>query len=380
MAELATGVPRVARATTSTVFVLHAALFASWTPHIPLVKERLGLDTGGLGLALLGAPLGSLVALALVGGLIARWGSRRSVLVLLVANALAAPLLGLAWHPVALFVALAVFGACQSGLDVSMNSQGVAVERAYGKSILVSFHAFWSLGAFAGAALGSLAIRLGVGLTGQMVGFGALVAVAAWFLTRPMFEDVSNAEEHRFAAPWQDRRVLLLGGLMFAGLLCEGAAGDWAAVYLREDLAVPAASAGLGYAVFAIMMVVGRGLGDRWVARYGPVRVVAVTAAIGAVGLAFGLAVGRPWAALVGFGAFGLGIACIVPIIFSVAATRSAGHAGQAIAGASTVGWFGFLLGPPLIGFLAHGTSLPVALAVLPALCFVIVVGSRALR
>jgi MFS family permease len=380
LAELTTRVPRAARVTTSIVFVLHAALFASWTPHIPLVKERLGLDTGGLGLALLGAPLGSMIALALVGGLIARWGSRRGVLVLLIANALAAPLLGLAWHPVALFVALAILGGCQGGLDVAMNSQGVEVERAYGKSILVSFHAFWSLGAFAGAALGSLAIRLGVGLTAQMVGFGAVIVAAAWFLTRPMFPDASTAGEHHFAAPWRDLRVLLLGGLMFAGLLCEGAVGDWAAVYLREDLAVPAASAGLGYAVFAIMMMVGRALGDRWVARYGPVRVVAVTAAIGGVGLAFGLLVGRPWAALIGFGAFGLGIACIVPIIFSVAATRSAAHAGQAIAGASTVGWTGFLLGPPLIGFLAHGTSLPLALAVLPALSFVIVVGSRALR
>jgi MFS family permease len=373
--------PVRARAATATVFVLHAVVFGSWTPHIPLVKERIGLSDGTLGLALLGAPVGSVLTMLAIGSVIARWGSRRSMVVTMVGYGLAAPTIGLADSLPALFVALALLGAFQGALDISMNAQAVAIESEYERPIMSSFHAYWSLGAFAGTGIGVLGVALGVGLATQLAVIGVFVAAAAPFLARALLRtDRATGDDHRIVLPWGNRFLLLLGGIMFAALLCEGAAGDWAAVYLRDSLDAPTEIAGLGYAAFALAMLLGRAMGDRWVAAYGGGPVVGVLAAAGAVALTIGLVVGHPVAALAGFAVYGLGIACIVPVCFSAAAASGGSHAGHSIAAVATAGWAGFLVGPPAIGALAHVTSLPLALGVLPVLCVVITVGARALR
>ncbi|WP_143532117.1 MFS transporter [Saccharothrix sp. ALI-22-I] len=371
--------PRRARVATAIVFAVHAAVFAAWTPHIPAVKDRLELNDGTLGLTLLGAPVGSVIAMLLVGGWVARWGSRRVVLAMFVAYGVASPLLGLAWEPWALFVGLALWGGFQGALDVAMNSQGIAVEAGYGRPILSSFHAWWSFGGFLGVGLGAVAIAVGLDLTTQMFVVTGLVLLLALPLTRAMLGDDHAVDEHKLGLPWRDKRVLLLGAIMFAGLLCEGAVGDWAALYLRETVGVTAERAGWGYAVFAALMFLGRVMGDRWVVRFGAARVVGGLAAVGALGMAVALVVGEFWMALVGFGAFGLGLACIVPVAFTAAAAQSDAHAAQAIAGVATAGWAGFLLGPPLIGLLSHVSSQSWALAILPVLCLGVVLGARSL-
>ncbi len=369
-----------ARWATAAVFVLHAVVFGSWTPHIPLVKDRIGLNDGTLGLALLGGPVGSVVAMLAIGTVIARWGSRRAMIMMMVGYGLAAPLIGLADSLPALFLALALLGGFQGALDISMNAQAVAIEAEYGRPIMSSFHAYWSLGAFGGTGIGVLAVSLGIGLATQLAVIGALVAVAAPLLARPLLRSDRSPGEHRVVLPWGNRWLLLLGGIMFAALLCEGAAGDWAAVYLRDALDAPASLAGLGYASFALAMLFGRAMGDRWVARYGGGLVVGVLAAAGAVALAVGLLVGHPVVALAAFAVYGLGLAVIVPVCFSAAAATAGSHAGHSIAAVATAGWAGFLIGPPAIGALAHATSLPLALGLLPVLCLAIMVAARSLR
>ena len=362
------------------VFAIHAAVFGAWTPHIPAVKDHLGLNDGTLGLVLLGAPVGSVIAMLVTGRAIAKWGSKRVVLATFLAFALVTPALGVAPTAPWLFAIIVVWGGFIGSLDVAMNTQAISVESAYGRPILSSFHAWWSLGAFAGVGLGALAITFGVGLRDQMIAFTVALLVVAWPLIRPMLGDDQAAEEHKLGLPWRDKRVLVLAVIMFAGLIAEGAVGDWAAVYLRDTLDVPAERAGLGYGVFAVAMFLGRVGGDGWVAKFGPARVVGVLAAVG--GLTFGVAllVGQFWLVLVGFAVFGLGIACIVPVVFSSAAAQSDAHAGQAIAGVATAGWAGFLLGPPLIGLLSHATSLPLALGVLPLCCLGIALAAGSLR
>ncbi|SHF68244.1 MFS transporter [Streptoalloteichus hindustanus] len=373
--------PRAARWATAVVFGLHAAVFASWTPHVPEVKDQLGLHEGTLGATLLGAPLGSVLAMLVTSPALARWGSRRVTGVALVGYALAAPLLGLAGSAVALFAALTVWGAFQGALDVAMNAQAVAVERGYGRPLMSGFHAYWSLGSVAGIGLGMAGLSLGVSLAAQLAAVGAVAVVAAPVLVRPMRADeVAGDDQHRFVAPWRQRGLLPLAGIVFAALLCEGAAGDWTAVYLRDNVGAPAALAGVGYGAFATAMFVGRWMGDRWVARHGRVRVVAVLSATAAVGTAVTLAVGHPWVALVGFAALGLGLSCLVPVVFSAAGSLPGSHPGQALAAVASAGWIGFLLGPPAIGGLAHLSSLPLALTVLPVLAAAIAVGARSLR
>lgn len=360
---------RAARVATAAVFTLHAALFASWTPHVPLVKDHLGLTAGALGLALLGAPVGSVLATLTAGGAVSRWGSRRVMLVTLLGYASSSVGLGLAGSAAGLFAAMLVWGGFQGALDIAMNAQGVAVQRRYGRPILASFHAAWSLGGFAGTGLGVLALAGGLDLTRQMAIFAGIAVLAAGPLVRPLLADDHAVEQQRLAWPWRNRRLAPLAALMFAGLLCEGAAADWAAVYLRDSLAAPPQLAGSGYAAFAVAMFAGRALGDRWSARFGGLPVVGVLAGVGGAGMAVALAVGAPWLALAGLAAFGLGLSCVVPVVFSAAAEVPGSHPGPAIAGVVTGGWAGFLLGPPLIGLLAQTVSLPWALALLPVLC-----------
>jgi len=370
-----------ARVATATVFALHAVVFGSWTPHIPLVKDRIGLHDGTLGLALLGAPVGSVLAMTVVGTVIARWGSRRVMIATMVGYGLAAPALGLADSLARLFLALLLLGAFQGSLDIAMNAQAVAVETAYGRPIMSSFHACWSLGAFVGAGIGTVAVGLGVGLAPQLLAIGVAFALASPYLARPLVrDDQATDDHHRIVLPWGNRWLLLLGGIMFASLLCEGAAADWTAVYLHDALSAPTEVAGLGYVSFAVAMFAGRAMGDRWVARYGGGRLVGVLAGAGAVALGTALLLGRPVPALAGLAVYGLGLALVVPVCFSAAAATGGSHAGHSIAAVATAGWVGFLLGPPAIGSLARATSLPLALGVLPALCAGIALGAPHLR
>lgn len=371
--------PSRARIATSAVFVIHAMLFASWTPHVVLVKDHLGLSDGTLGLALLGAPVGAIVANALIGIPLGRWGSRPTMCVTMIGYAVCAPAIGLAGSAPQLFAALIGLGAFQGSLDVAMNAQAIAIERRYPRPILSSFHAWWSLGAFGGSGLGIAAIALGLGLATQFAILGAAALLMLPILLAPLLRgDRSNAS-HGLALPWGNRRLLLIGGIMFAALLCEGAASDWASVYLRDSLAAPAEVAGLGYAVFAAAMFVGRSRGDRWTARYGGGRVVAALALAGAAGLGGALVLGHVGTALAGFAVYGLGLACIVPVCFTAVAAHGGHHPGHDIAAVDTAGRTGFLLGPAAIGTLSEATSLPLALALLPLLCLVIAVAARSL-
>lgn len=379
---------RYARRANSMIFALNALIFAAWTPHIPVIKDRLGLHEGTLGLALLGAPVGALIAVFVVGSALARWGSVRVLRVTMICFAAAAPLVGLADSLPALFATLVIFGAGQGAMDVSMNTQAVTVEHRYGKPIMSSFHATWAAGATIGAGLGSLALAIDVPLVLQQSVLGVIMIGGMIVAGRWLYPDdhVPEAEPGRSGGgrfSWISPRLVMIAAIMFAALLCEGAAADWSPLYLRDHVGAPEEVAGLSYAAFAAAMFVGRAFGDRWVARFGGARVVAVLAAIGGAGLAVGLLTGQIGIVLAGLALYGLGLACIVPVCLSAAAVeagRTGASAGPALALADGTGRTGFLLGPTLIGGLAHATSLPLALGVLPLFCVGIVLAARTLR
>lgn len=368
---------RTARVADTLVFGLHAALFASWLPHIPSIKDKIGLNEGTLGITLLGAPVGALVAVVVIGPALARWGSRRCMQVTMVGYAVVSPALGLADSMPALFLTLTVWGMFLGALDVAMNAQAVTIEGRYGRPIMSSFHAVWSASAGAGAALASLALWADVSLTVQMLLLGGLLLALSGPLTRALLRDDHQSRDARAVETGRrtrrvSPRLLVIAGLMFAALLCEGAVADWAPLYLRDVTHASEEIGGLGYTLFAFTMFVGRAFGDRWVGRFGPDRVVGWLALAGAVGLGAGLLSADPLVSLAAFAVYGLGIACIVPVCLSAAAAeagRTGRHAGPALALADGAGRTGFLLGPALIGGIAYATSLPVGLALLPLLC-----------
>ena len=367
---------RRARVAVVTIFFLNGFGFASWVVRIPAIQAKLGLSEGLLGLALLGIAVGGLASMSVAGWLSARFGSRPvvGVTAALAASTLVLP--SLASSLVFLMLALLLYGAGHGALDVSMNSQASLVEKEYRRPIMSSFHAAFSFGGLAGAATGGLLASLGVGVavhlsTITVVTLAALVP--AYRALLPASADV--AEGPAFARPtWA---LAGLGIIAFCVLLGEGAMADWSAVYLEGTLGTGPGLAAAGYAAFSLMMGLGRLVGDRLIERFGVSRVVRAAATLAAVGLGTSLLVGEPVVALAGFGAVGAGFSVVFPAALSAAGRTGEMSAGPAIAAVSTVGYFGFLSGPPAIGFAAEAVGLGGALGLIVVSSTMIVVLAR---
>lgn len=381
----AVGAASRARVATYVVFAAQAMVFASWTAHIPLVKGSLALSDGELGLSLFGAPIGSVLATLVTSWLLPRVGSRRMVQACLAGYLATAWLVGVAGSSLGLFGALLVWGAFQGSLDVSMNAQAVFVERAVGRPLMSGFHATWSLGGFAGAALGVVAVVAGIGLAPQLVGLAAVGAVVAggasrFMLPDPVLAEGDEAPEQGMASVWLHPAVVALGLVVLASMLSEGAAADWSAVYLNQSLGAAPGVAALAYAAYSAAMVVCRLSGDRVLARRSPRTVLPVLASIATVGVAAGLLSGVPAVVVLGFATLGLGVALVVPAAFSAAGRLAGIHPGSAVAAVSAIGWLGYVAGPPLIGHLADAITLPVALAIVPVLTAAVAISVRVSR
>jgi predicted MFS family arabinose efflux permease len=357
---------RAARVAVAVTFIALGVGGGSWATRIPAVQHRLGLSAAELGIALFGLGFGSLISMPITGMLVARHGSRPVVRATAVLFAVSVALPALAWNLPSLWFALVLFGAASGALDVSMNSHGVAVEHAYGRPILSSFHAAFSAGALLGAALGALAAGIGLDARVHLAAIAAVILVSAIVTARlllPADEDRGSAGQRlTLRVP---RQLVVVGIVAFLCLLAEGAASDWSAVYLAGPLGASPEAAAIGFAGFAGAMMLGRVVGDRLVTALGEVAVVRAGAALGALGMAIGLVAGTTVIAIVAFACLGAGLAGIVPVVFRAAATHPDVPAGIGLAAVSTAGYTGFLLGPPVIGTIAGVTTLPRALGVI---------------
>ncbi len=356
--------PRVA---TGAMFLVSGAVIGTWAANVPYVRDRLDISTTTIGLCLLAMAAGSLLAMPLTG----RELSRRPSAQLTRLGALLVPLAGivplLAPSVAGLAGALFLLGIAVGIVDVSMNAHGVAVERETGRPVMSSLHAAWSfggLGAAGGVALGHLvgadprvaaavvlALLLVVGLlAGPHLG-GMSVA-----------SDAASPEGPRFARP--SRGVLLIGVMVFALFMAEGAVTDWSALYLDRDLDAGAGIAALGYGAFAGGMALSRAFGDRLNRVVGARRLLVGGSALAAVSLGLMVVLGVAALALPLLLLAGIGAGNGVPLLFSAAGRIRDMPPGPAIAAASTMGYLGLLAGPPLLGFVADATSLPAALGI----------------
>ena len=363
------------------VFFVNGVVIGTWVVRIPAIKDELGLGEGLLGVALLGAAVGALLAMPLVGALVSRFGSRRVVGTTALLLTLSLVLPALAPSLLFLALALAMLGAANGGLDVAMNAQAVAVERGYGRPIMSSFHAAWSFGGLAGAALGGLLASRAVGPLPHFSTVAILAAIAfacAYGALLPSRADASEEGAPAFARP--TRALLGLGIMAFCVLLGEGAMGDWSAVYLDDTLGTGPGFAAAGYAAFSLSMAFGRLFGDRLTERLGPVTLVRSCGALAAVGLGVALAAAQPLVALVGFACAGAGFSIVFPTALSAAGRTGDMSTGPALAAVSTAAYTGFLIGPPFIGFLAELTGLGYALYLVVTLSAATIVFAGSLK
>lgn len=354
-----------ARLATLALFFVCGVALGVWAAHVPLLKTGLALDDSTLGLVMLAMGVGAVVAMPLAGALIHRFGA---VAISIASGFAIAAALALPPHmPSALTLGVAAFllGLALGGIDIAMNAHAAAVERAFGRPIMSSIHAFFSIGGLAGAAGAAGLVGLAVGAKAGM-GAGAaaialVVAVAARFL---VFEDRPETDGgHGLRLP--SRAVLLLGLLTVCSFVCEGAMMEWSALFLRDVAGAPLGLAAAGYAVFSAAMTVGRLAGDRFVHALGAPRAVQLSGAVAAAALLVVTLAPNHWVALAGLLAAGFGFANIVPPLFS-AATRTPGVApSAALAMVASMGYSGGLMGPPAIGFLSDAFGLRFGFALL---------------
>ena len=351
------------------VFFLLGLMFGSWVPRIPAVKASLHLSSGTLGLELLAPALGAILAMVAAGAFVAIYGSRTVLRVAVVLLAVPAGFIGLSRTKTELFISLLVWGAGSGVADVALNSQGVMIQVLTGKLVMPKLHGVFSLGALVGGVTGSLAAGFGMPVSVQLGGAGLFVLIVGGLATVGMLGGASHVIEKtkRFVRP--DRELLLLGVFGFASLMCEGASSDWSAVYLKINLGVSAGVAGLGYVGFAVAMISMRIAGDRLIDRYGGARVITVASSLGGVCFAAGLAIDTFSSLVIGFAVLGLGLACCAPLAISAAGQHV--EPGPSVATVTTMSYFGFLAGPPLIGSLAGAFGLTDALYLIPAMAIV---------
>jgi Na+/melibiose symporter-like transporter len=352
-------------------------LIGSWAARIPAVQRHADLTNARLGLALFAASVGALAAMPLAGWLCGRIGSRGVTVVALLGGAASLFLASLAGGLGELSAALFGFGAGFGAINVAANAQGLALERLYGRPILSSFHAAFSGGGLAGAGLGALVAALGIGPRVHFGTLALLLALLALAARSQLLPHEADEPERAVTLVRPPRTLVVLGAAAFCTMLAEGAAADWSAVYLSHSLGAAAALAALGYTLFSLAMVVSRTVGDRLNMKLGSVSLVRGGGLLAAVGLAVALVDGSTAAALAGFAAMGAGLGVVVPVLFRAAGSMRGVSAGVGVAAVSTIGWLGFLAGPPAIGFAAGAVGLRGALGLVVAATVLLVLLSR---
>ena len=371
---------RRARRAISAIFLLNGAGIGAWAVHVPIVQARAGFDTATLGLLLLTIAGGAMAAMPAAGWLSARYGSRRLTVISALLFPFVMAALIAASAPLLLFMLAFCFGAANGTLDVAMNANATEVEKARGVPTMSSFHGFFSLGGLFGAGLGGLMLKLGLG-NGEGAAALAAAIVAAVLLARPAILRVAPAPgQHGPGLRLPRGQVLCLGLLALLCMAVEGALVDWSALVLKERSGASAAQAALGFSLFSITMAACRFAGDGLVLRFGARGVMVAGGLAIAAGVLLAVATGNYLVSALGFGLVGLGAANVVPVIFTAAARTPGMAPGVGLATAATVGYSGFLLGPPVIGWIAAHAGLAVGVGSLALAGAVIAASANVVR
>ena len=364
----------VHRVAVSASFFLQGLCFSTWAARIPTVQQRLGLTDTELGGVLLAVPVGSLASLPLTGWLVARYGSRPLTVLGVSLYAAMLLLLGLAVTTPQLIAGLVLFGLASNMANISVNTQAVGVEALYDKSIMASFHGIWSLAGFTGAAIGTLTIGHGVSTLFHFALITVAVALGVLLMRSHLLPADAGHDPKQPIFVLPDKSLLMLGLLAFCSLICEGTMFDWSGVYFRKVVRVEEAWVGVGFTAFMSTMAGGRFVADWFTDRFGRRRTLQLSGVLTASGLLLAVLLPTLVPATLGFMLVGVGVSSVVPLVYGEAGRSSVMSPGMALAAVSTLGFAGFLLGPPFIGLVAGAASLRVsfALIALMGLCITV--------
>jgi MFS family permease len=355
-----------------TIFFICGFIFANYAARLPDVEMQYQLTHSLLGRVLLCGSIGALSAMPFAGWLTVRFGSRQitawaavffSIMVCTI------PLLPNIW---ALAGAFVVMGFANGALDIAMNSQAVAVERMYERPLMSSFHAAFSVGTLVGALGASIFTKMGTTLVQHFSIIGCITfLLAVWAGRNLVKDDLKSTEKTTTKFQLPTRALAGLGLITFCCMLGEGAMADWTTIYMHKNLGFDTGTAPLGYAAVTAAMTLGRLFGDGIVQRLGNQKVLIASSILALSGLILALATHNIALVISGFFIVGLGIAVIVPITYNIGGNSKEFPAGVGLAMITTIGYAGFVIGPPTIGFLADVFSLQAALGIVAMLFFV---------
>ncbi|MDF2517042.1 MAG: transporter [Sphingobacterium sp.] len=346
------------RIAVSLFFFCQGIAFASWASRIPVIKERLHLSEGQLGTILLMLPVGQLATMALSGKLVTKYGSAKVLRIVPIAYALVLCAIAFAQNAWQLGAILFLFGVTGNMCNISVNTQGVATEQIYKKSIMTSFHGAWSIAGFTGALVGLLTMNLGLDTLPHFLIILAFVTGNTLINQRYLVPGKSPQKEKRSFFSKPEGSLLQLGIIGFFSMATEGAMFDWSGVYFKEIVHAPEKFVVMGYASFMIMMAIGRFVGDGVIRKLGRKRTLQYSGLLMFVGMMTSVVFPQFIVCTLAFMLVGIGVACNVPSIYSIAGQNKNVPSGVALAMVSSISYLGFLMGPPLIGYIAEVLSL----------------------
>ena len=349
-------------------FLTDGMVFGTWAALIPSFKTKFGLSEAGLSVALLGIAAGAIISMPLAGRTVSRFGSRGNLRIFAPAFCISLALLVLAPNLGTFIAAAILFGAVKGAFNVSVNSQAIAIENRAAKPIMSTFHALWSLGGMFAALVVGVALKAGLTPTTIAVGISTiLMAVVLFTAPQLLGGDATPCAETKSGFRFPDGKLLKIGIVTFMALFAEGVMMDWSVVYTRTVAGAAPWLAPIAYGIFSGCMASGRLVGSQVIARLGPARVLALGGVLLTAGLAVMVSIHQWPAIFAGLALAGFGLSNIVPILFGAGGRAHEGGAGNGIATVSIMGYFGFLIGPPLIGGISHQAGLPGAFTLVVA-------------
>lgn len=366
---------RKSRIANAVFFFISGFGYAAWASRIPTIRTQFHLSDSMLGTLLFAMPIGLLCTLPVTNYLLSRNSSKKIMLFGSVFFNGVLCLTGFVSEVWQLFIILFCFGSSRNLLNISMNTQAVSVQKLYrDKSIITAFHGIWSIAGFSGAALGYILVSSGVGIKWHF----PLVGIAMIALTLYQYPNTIDAppdkQKHKTLFALPDKSIINYAIIVFICMACENTMYDWSGVYFQKAMKASQSMATGAFAVYMIMMTLGRFAGDRIVNRIGVKKMLLYNSMLLATGFLLVVLLPYPFTGVLGFIFIGLGISCISPLVFGLAGRSSVYSSASSLASISSISYLGFLAVPPLIGFISEATTIRVSFGIITALVGIMIV------
>lgn len=346
----------------STFFFMSGFSFATWASRIPTIKMAFGFNDAELGSVLLAMPIGSLIGLPITGWLVSRYNSRVPLAVGYGLNSVALAFIGFTHSTISLVAAVVIFSFTSRIFNISMNTQAITVQKLFDKKINGSFHGFWSTGGIAGVAFSTLLLSLNVPIEIHFLMVSAVTLLITFYAYNFLLKDDRAESGNKIILGKPDPYILCLGIVAFLAAICEGGMFDWSGIYFQQVLNVKIFT--YGYLIFMLFMASSRFLSDLIIGKIGMSGTYIMSAMFIISGISMAIIFPQFWTAMIGFSLVGFGTASVIPMSYSMAGNSKKYSAGMAISIIATYYITGMLLGPPLIGYLAHAFGLRIAFIV----------------